>query len=183
MSKILLIAIGIICAVLITAGMLWYNHLSALPRERLSVSTQLMPADPEEATSLSTAKTTFDPQAVMPDAGAPITPFIIPGRIYLNQYRDTLTVDQSRAIENPALDYINKIIKPADKAIGIRAEAQIKLTADSRTAKYTLRIYQKQSDRNSIGGFGYNLILRKTGAGWAIIDVRGNFIFRQIIGD
>jgi len=97
MTRALLIVIGILCALMITAGMLWYNHLNALPRERLIVSTQLTPADPEEAASISAAKTTFDPQAELPGADITAKPFIIPGRIYLNQYRDTLTVDQSRA--------------------------------------------------------------------------------------
>ena len=183
MTRALLIVIGILCALMITAGMLWYNHLNALPRERLIVSTQLTPADPEEAASISAAKTTFDPQAELPGADITAKPFIIPGRINMNQYRGAMSDAEPRTIERLALDHINKTIKPADRAMGINAEAQIKLSADCLTAKYTIRIYQKQPDRNSAGGFGYNLILRKTNAGWAIIDARGHFNFRQSAGD
>lgn len=180
MNKIILLTIGITCTLLAALGIVWFTRAGSMPKTHLAVNTSLIPVDPETYASLSATKTTFDPQAELPSQNDPGRPFIVPGKIHINKQLDALDKSEADAIEKSALDYINKIIPPANKLKSFRAESKIELSPDLKLAKYTLRVYEQQSFRNQSGGFGYAIILKKTENEWSIIDARGQFLFRDI---
>lgn len=176
MKKYALLIPGIAGSLLISWGIIAYQSISTEVKERLYSNTHLFQLDASEETLLHQTKATLDPQEEFPENNNQ-PPFIISGRIYMNQYQSILSKKEPQDIEQLSLNYINKMIEPAYRGKGIKALAKIEFSSDIKLAKYTIRIYEKQPPINESGGFGYTLILKKNGTLWDIIEAKKRFCF------
>ncbi|MBI5778753.1 MAG: hypothetical protein HZA49_04795 [Planctomycetes bacterium] len=98
-----------------------------------------------------------------------VKPFVIPGKIDMNEYVNAIGLPEVKNIEKLALDRINIIMHSFDRQKGVKANAWIDFSANHELASYTLWLFHARRY-----GSSYHIKFRKSGNDWIIIHDGAN---------
>ncbi|MEK7309579.1 MAG: hypothetical protein AAB038_02030 [Planctomycetota bacterium] len=167
MSRTILIVIGILCAVITAAGSIYlltydpeYQH-----KEVLSVTTYVLPTANKLDECLFSTHDESAPPITLTDNNNPITPFIIPGEITMDESVNAMNIQEAKNLEKLVLERINKIMRLKDRQEGVKARAEIRFFPNQKLVNYQLYIY-----KDLYSGSFYDIKCRKDSNKWIIID-------------
>lgn len=98
-----------------------------------------------------------------------VKPFVIPGKIDMNEHANAIGLQEVKNIEKLALDRINIIMHSFDRQKGVKANVWINFSANRELASYTLWLFYARRY-----GSSYHIKFRKSGNDWIIIHDGAN---------
>lgn len=160
LTKTILIIIGIAGALIIAAGIMWYNNFRL--NAPLIVSTHIMTVSPQDEANIFSAKDRDGPLMPSHSDNELVTPFVVSGGKIDGDTDSLAHMQDIKMIEELALNYINRIPDLIKYDRYRNADAELQFSSDRKLARYKITLYESPHS-----GKHASVTFRKNTNGWS----------------